>query len=323
MKNKFLLLQITETKNNFHSKKIFEIHRDPSYNDFVMQEKKKREGFLNNIRCNLSKLTDKEKNAASYLLRKPDEVSESVISEFADSSGVSDGTIVRLAKKLGYDGFASLKKELRKYTAEEKNDFTHSDISESDDFRDIVYKVIQSSIQVLKDTEKFISNTDGERAIEVLSEASLIRFYGLGEANSATKVAMDKFSRIGLQVQAPSDPDAQLITASLLEEDDAAFAISHSGRSKPTVNALKAAKKSGANTLCITNTPGSPITEYSDIELYTAAPPSISVEAEVVARRISEFAILEALFLGILYRNPGDYLESLKRSAYIASQNKL
>ena len=75
--------------------------------------------------------------------------------------------------------------------------------------------------------------------------------------------------------------------------------------------------------MCITNSPGSPITQYTDVNLYTAAPSSVSVRDEVVARRITEFAVLEALYLAVLYADPDARLERLKHSTDIASRNKL
>jgi len=288
-----------------------------------MTIKNQDNGVLNHIRCNLAELTVKEKKAASYLLRKPEEVADSVISEFANTSGVSEGTIVRLSKKLGYKGFTELKRQLIIHLAEEKEGFTYSDVTSEDSFKDILSKVVQSSIQALTTTKKFMLKEKGEKAVEILSKAAIIQFYGLGEAASAAEGARDKFSRIGLQAQAPTDPDQQLISASLLSENDAAIGISHSGRSEPTIAAIKAAKEAGAQTICITNSPGSPLTEYSDVDLYTAAPPSVSVRDEVAARRITEFAVIEALYLGVLYLDSEERLKRLKHSTNIASKNKI
>jgi len=142
----------------------------------MKNEETNSDSALDNIRWNLSKLTAKEKKAASYLLRKPKEVSNSVISEYASASAVSEGTIVRLAKKLGYKGNSELKRELIVQLVEEKEDFTHSEVGPSDKFDEILSKVIDSSIQALTDTEKFIAKESGEKAVEILSSASVSSF---------------------------------------------------------------------------------------------------------------------------------------------------
>ena len=158
---------------------------------------------------------------------------------------------------MGYEDYSELKQELIVHLAKEKEDFTHSEIGHSDKFDEILAKVIDSSIQALTDIEKFIAQENGEKAVEILSSASRVQFYGLREAANATQGARDKFARIGVKAQAFIDPDEQLISASLLSKENAAFGISHSGRSKTTVAAMEAAQKAGAYTLWITNSPGS------------------------------------------------------------------
>jgi len=57
----------------------------------MKNEEMNRDSALDNIRRNLSKLTAKEKKTASYLLRKPKEVSDSVISEYATQVTLGKG----------------------------------------------------------------------------------------------------------------------------------------------------------------------------------------------------------------------------------------
>ena len=97
----------------------------------------------------------------------------------------------------------------------------------------------------------------------------------------------------------------------LLNENDLVVGVSHSGRTKNVVNALKLAKRRGAKTLCITDFPHSPITEYADICLYAVHTES-SLGIEMVATRAAHLAIVDAVMIALALRNRKRTIESIK-----------
>ena len=50
-----------------------------------------------------------ERRAADYLLAAPEAIQDAGVVEFAARAGCSEATVVRLAQRLGYDGFPALR----------------------------------------------------------------------------------------------------------------------------------------------------------------------------------------------------------------------
>lgn len=287
-----------------------------------LNEKLASSSVLINTRFMLPALKGVEQKVARYLVENPEEVSQSTITEFAEKSGTSESSIVRVCKRLGYSGFSDLKKNLLGEANGDRNRSYYPELTAEDDFESTFRKIANTSIQAIKDTMKVISHEQGQKAVKALSKAGKIGFYGLGDAGYVAKTAQYKFLRLGYQVQAPSDPDEQLISASFLKKDDVAVGISHSGKSETTVSALAHAEQVGATTICITSSPDSPITKEADISLYTASFQS-EVGNEVVARRFAESCILESLFMRVMLQNKDEVLPKLELLYGILDRNKV
>ncbi|HHV56396.1 MAG TPA: MurR/RpiR family transcriptional regulator, partial [Firmicutes bacterium] len=66
-------------------------------------------GTLVRLRSVFPSLKQAEARAAAWMLDNPQEIIHMTITELADQCGVAEATIVRLSKKLGYNGFQDLK----------------------------------------------------------------------------------------------------------------------------------------------------------------------------------------------------------------------
>ena len=132
---------------------------------------------------------------------------------------------------------------------------------------------------------------DAEQAVDALLGASRIVFAGLGDAGVVAMEACQRFIRIGVACNASEDPDLQLIFAEHLSKGDVFFAISHTGRSRTVLDAMKRARKAGATILLITNYPVSPLAKHADLVLLTAAF-SRHLTGEVISKRVAELCII-------------------------------
>jgi AraC-like DNA-binding protein len=67
---------------------------------------------INNIRNNLDGVFAAERRVAEFILKNPEQVVAQSVGEIAEQSGVSDATVIRLCKHLGYTGFYQMKLQL-------------------------------------------------------------------------------------------------------------------------------------------------------------------------------------------------------------------
>ncbi len=273
------------------------------------------------LRFLLPTLPRAEKAVAQYLLNSPDAVRSMTLALLAQEIKGSEASIIRFCKRLGYDGFSSMKQDILVAMVDQNETITQQEILKDDTMVDILSKVFQNNMQTLKDTMALVSD-NYTKALDALLKAKSIHFFGAGDAFAAGQLAFMKFSRLGLGGSAHSDVMLQLITASSLTKDDVAFAISHSGCSRTTVQAMKVAKEAGATTICITKMNKSPILKYTDISLYTATV-DMTIGKDIISRRVADQAILDSLYLGVLTKSDRDCASFIRASQKAIDNNKM
>ncbi|MEA5015461.1 MAG: MurR/RpiR family transcriptional regulator [Candidatus Limiplasma sp.] len=267
-------------------------------------------------------LTKSEKKAAQLLLDDPGMILNLTLAEYAQKAQCSPASILRFCRRLGVDGFPEFKMHvlLALKDGESAPAYNH-EISSSDSLDQILEKVFFYNIQALKDTLALVSK-DHYKALKALAGAKSIQFFCLGDAAVPGQLACIKFQRLGIRCAVHIDADTQLVTASTMGKGDVAIALSYSGRSRTVVEAMRLAKESGATTICITKMDKSPLIKHCDIKLFTATT-DVTVGKEIIARRIAEQAIMEALYLGLITKERPEYKENIKKTAKVLEFNKL
>jgi len=238
-----------------------------------------------------------ESRVASFILKNSQVIVHLTITELAEQCNVSEATIVRLSKKLGYSGYQDFKIALARDLVEPIKGI-HEDVSPDDDMSTVARKVFNSAKQSLADTLRILHMGELEKAVEVMTKAKKIDFYGVGASGLVALDAHHKFFKTGLLTAAYIDPHIQAISASQLNPGDVAVGISHTGSSKDTIESLKIAKEVGASSICITSYMRSPITKTADINLIVSARET-AFRSEATAARIAQLCLIDLLVVGI------------------------
>lgn len=255
-------------------------------------------------------LRQSEEKVADYVLAHAQEVMKLPITELAEQIGVSEATIVRMCKKIGYHGFQELKINLALEMVKPIQT-VHEGISESDDMGDVIRKVTAANINALNSTLDVLSSPELTRAVECLQSARSIQFYGVGGSGPIAQDAAHKFMKTGKPVVAHTDTHMQSMAAALVQPEDVVVAISHSGSSRDIIDALAVAKRRGATTIGITHYARSPIDKVLEIKLGTQSYETL-YRMESTSSRIAQLAIIDALFIGVCLRDPERAVQNIR-----------
>jgi DNA-binding MurR/RpiR family transcriptional regulator len=273
-------------------------------------------GYQSRIKNIYNSLRASEKLVAKYVLLNGYVVSSMPIARLAQETGVSEPTVMRFVKSLGCKGYSDFKLNLMKdwgrveADAEKDKDLlVDLHITEKENISDIPGKMIGLTIKALEDTLKIVDTANYKKAVAMIKSAGNIDVYGVGNSGSVASDIMNKFLRIGLNCRAYPDNHLQQISASHLKKSDLAIAVSHSGSTIDTVDALRIAREAGAKTIALTNFKGSIISAYADITLYTGDIET-TFYSETMISRISQLAIVDILYMGVLL---SDYVLYTKR----------
>lgn len=244
---------------------------------------------------------------ADFIVKNPQEVVHMSVSEVAERTGSSEGSIVGLCKNLGATGFQQIKIALAQEIVRPVQ-FIHEDLEPSDKVDMAIRKIFQSDIQTLHDTRDALDVKAMEKAVKLLKKARRIEIYGIGSAATIAEDAHYRMLRIGLDVKVVVDSHVQAISAALTGPDVTTLTISHSGSTHETVMATRLAKEAGASTICITNFGKSPIQAFSDVVLFTMARET-SFRTEAMTSRLAQLAIIDVLIACLAL---SDYDRSVK-----------
>jgi len=273
--------------------------------------------FLLKIRSLLPSFNPALKKIADYILAYPHKVKLQRINDLAKECGVADSTVTRFVKAVNLKSFQELKIIMAEITTDnkkEEEEFVYDEVTRGDSIEDIINKIVFINSKALQDTKKIINIQEIERAISVIENANKIDIYGAGGSFVTAENARMRFYRIGKRCIVYNDPNQEAVSASLLSENDVAIGISNSGRTISTVNALKSAKESGATTICITNHDQSPITEFSDIKLFTSTQDSAFFQESMISRT-AQILIIDILYTGLAVKNFNSSIRMIEKSA--------
>lgn len=96
-----------------------------------------------------------------------------------------------------------------------------------------------------------------------------------------------------------------------MNQGDLAIAVSHSGRTQATLDALLLAKKQGAYTAAVTSYTLSPLAKKADCSM-VAYPDDVNYPVEAVSARLAHICIFDALAVILMLRGGEQALEHLK-----------
>ena len=268
------------------------------------------------IRNQLSELSRSEAIVAEYILNHADEVIKQSVSALADCCGVSEPTVIRACRTLGFSGYQALKIALIQ-DAENIIEYSGEEVTAEDSMAAAAQKVFGAANDALNLTKNSLDFESLEKAAEMLLKADRILVFGVGGSAAVAADVQHKFLRLGLRAQALSDPNMQTISAAYAGKQDVVFAISHSGSSKAVVDNAHLAASNGAGIISLSSMGKSPLTELADVSLFTAANET-RYRIVAISSRIAELTIIDTLYSYMSFRTA--HGENLKIEKAIEDQ---
>ncbi|NEG95703.1 Fe-S cluster assembly protein HesB [Bifidobacterium primatium] len=262
-----------------------------------------------------SALRPAEKSVASYIRDHYDEIASLTVSELADAASVSQPTVIRFARKLGFNGYREMRYVLRHPTdnAQSFDPLEGFDLHPWDSIDDVPARAAAGAKSMLDDMLDSLSLKEFHKAVNALGKARVIDIYGVENSMVPANDLLTKLTYLGLQCRMHTDAYMQQISAGHLTDEDAAVAFSYSGSSDDTVKALRLARNQGAKTIAVTNSSGTPLANWADICL-CAGHGERTIYGNAIFSRVSHVAIVDMLYMGLILSNYTRYSSALDDS---------
>ena len=265
---------------------------------------------LMTIRNGYDTLTKTEARIADYILKNPGDVITMSVDELAGRADVVKSAVIRCCKSLGYGGYSELKLALAVELSQNKQLNYVPYIYPDDSASDILDKVFTANVKTLHDTSEKIDRIALQKVVDLLFHAKTIYIYGTGTSSAIANDFQYRLMNLGYFAACHTDPAYMKISTMNIAPGDMVIAISHSGRTSFTIEALRLAKEAGAETACVTSFPDSPITKESD-HVISIFSDEIQYPVEATSARIAHISVLDAIAIALSAK---DYEKAYERS---------
>lgn len=254
-------------------------------------------GALSKIRTHINTLSASERRVADYVVANRSEVVSMTMLEIAKESGVSDATVLRFVRSIGFDGFSSFKTAL---AAELMlpNEAVFESIDPKDTYEAVIEKVISSDIKLLQETLATLSPLQLQESVEAIIAARCIYIFAVASSEPMGVWLYDRLFRLGYSVFLITDTYRQLVQSSLAKPEDTFIIISRSGSPITLANAMRTIKQVAreAKIIAIVCDETSRIAQRCD---YCLCGVSNEVRSDIAGSIVSMASILNVLYVCI------------------------
>lgn len=257
-----------------------------------------------------------EKKVADYILANPEQVVMSNVSDLASLSNVSDATVIRMCKHVGYEGYYQMKLLL-------SHDLGRTQISGISQVNGVP-KSVEDFFKIVANNLMLLSNGLNQRSlmacIELIRKSEFVHIVAIGNTSPLSADMAFRLGRLGIRTTTSDVPEYFLNNVNLATTKDLVIGISHSGSSKTVIKALEMAKEKGIPTISICSQANSPMNKFSDYCLFSPGNDRLFSEFGITSH-IFEYAIIDLLLY--LIANGDSFNDQIDQVEMILSEYKV
>lgn len=215
--------------------------------------------------------TDGEQAVITYITQHSENILNLSIYQLAKLSCSSTSTIVRLCKKLGFNGFKDFKAQLFK---ELKNQFllvktvdVNLPFKKTDSDYQVSLKIAKLTSESINQTQANINEDTLQKSVDLLVQATTLIGIGISQNQIRLEEFQMKLLPIGRYIRLVNLQAEQFHLANNGKKDDVVLIISYSGKTAEVVNEARLFHENGSKIIAITSNIKSPLVEYADLVL--------------------------------------------------------
>lgn len=239
-----------------------------------------------------------EKIILDYIIASGHDLKNLSTRDIAKATYTSSASVVRLAKKLSFQGFDELKEkflfEMDYYDMRDAHIDANFPFQSTDSIMDIANIMSELMINTAKDTLQLMSHDSLQKAVQIIDHSENIYIYALSANYYISNVFKEKMSRIGKLVVV--EDLEHTYNALLPQAKDCAIIISYSGGHDTLNQCARILKNRGITMISITALNHNAMSKMSDCSLYLSTREKYFSK---IAHFTNEYSV--ELVLNILY----------------------
>lgn len=257
-----------------------------------------------------SNLSSNEKEVAQFLLSNKENIKHLSITEISKNTFTSPSTTVRLAQKLGYDGWKELKeafyeemKYLESHFIEINPNIPFTKKNTIQDISGIIASLLKDAIE---DTHELLQHDDLQKAVLALNKADNIYIFAITNTASITYDFQYKMKYLYKKVHIIDNPELFVFTLPTIKKDDCCLLISYSGETFEIFHLGNYLRKRHFTAISITSIGDNSLLHMTDYHLYISTREKLSSKIGHYVSNESIHYILDVLYSCIFSLNYQD-----------------
>ena len=259
-----------------------------------------------------------ERKVADFVLENPERAVNANVSELANLSGVSDATVIRFCKRIGFQGHYQFRITLSRDLGRIMGGHSRKE-NEGED--QTAAGLFQSYARKISAIGKHITDETMKECVNLLKSAGYVHVVATGNTTHLARYMGFRLGRLGIRCTYNDLPEYFFNHINLAEPEDVVFAISESGSSKQVVQALELAKEKGLKTIAVTGYEYSPMTKLADCLLLSVFEEQ-NFDYYKTYSHLKEIAVLDAV-LEFLSREESISQTVANQAEMILSETKI
>jgi RpiR family carbohydrate utilization transcriptional regulator len=270
--------------------------------------------LLQRLSTQQDQLNRSERKVVQVIIADPQSATRMSIAALAELAKVSEPTVNRMCRSFGLKGYPDFKMELAQSMARGMP-YVSQTVDQNDTAAQYTDKIFTSTMASLDTAKQQIDSKVIERAVDYLSQAQQICFFGMGASGAVAQDALHKFFRFNIPVVAHNDSLMMRMTAAACKRGDVLVLLSFTGRTKEMVEVARIGRSAGAVVIAITQE-GSSLAEEASLVLGVESPEDTDVYMPMQSRMI-QLTLIDVLATGVILRRGEDFhghLKTIKQS---------
>lgn len=269
------------------------------------------EPLLFQIKQRASEMTKSDRAIAEYILDNYDKAAYMTAARIGGEVNVCEATVVRFAKKFGFDGYPQFKQALQELT---RNRLTSVQRIEAADSRigdgDVLNSVMGRDIDMIRSSMERADRGEFDAAVDVLCSAEHIYIIGTRSSMAIASFVNYYFALIfGHVTMLDPSNESEIFEQMLhISSADAVLGISFPRYSSRVVKAMHFARDCGAKCIALTDSSSSPMAQYADYRLLAK-----SDMASIVDSLVAPLSLVNALLVATAIRKKDDLSEHFQK----------
>ena len=256
-----------------------------------------------------------ERGVLDWVLENPEAAAQCSIHRLAELSYTSPSTVVRICRKLGFEGYRDLQKSLLCELAirQENRAERSGQLEYIDQLTDIIDKVTYRNIASLENSRMLMEPEVIRKSVDLICASGTVLLFGMGASFLVAQDAYQKFIRVGKRCAISEDIHCQYVHARNARPADAAIIISYTGYTEEILRCAKDLRRQGAPMIAMTRFEPSPLSQLADCNLYVVAMEE-TFRSGAMSSRIAQLNMIDILYTAYFNRSYDQSIRHFERT---------